>query len=404
MKCIIDISARYRVKDADSDTVVRAGTGQLQVNTSLSIPGITALYGPSGAGKTTLLRLIQGLESPLAGKITFGGIDLIGSGKAMSPEKRPIATVFQDTRVFGFKTVRSCLAAATRFTRHTLSPFSKAAPDWPKNYPENQTWFDLENMVDKPVMALSGGERQRLAIYIALLKKPRLLLLDEAFSAQDYLHKQRLWLYLRRLVQRNNLAILMVTHQIDDIIKMADDIILMDKGQIKDSGPVHRILPKLGHGAFSGLADLSSLAILVKRQQGWYIDDQKVIVEFDPSARHKDYINPDDQVPDSKESIMRVRVLASDVSLALEKPAGTSIQNILKARVIGLSFKQEGFFVDVKTRLSLSDDYEKPRLPKHSPYEGQEIIARISQSAFRSMNLKQMQSVWLLIKAFNIYQ
>lgn len=215
-----DVTRRYGVRD-----VVRHASFALQ-------PGrVTCLLGPSGCGKSTILRLIAGLEPLDGGEIRINGQIVSASGLTASPEQRGIGLVFQDNALFPHLTVRDNVGfgiqSLARQARHQLVDDLLAR-------------LHVGHLADKWPHTLSGGEQQRVAIARALAREPVLLLLDEPFSGLDGHLRAQIRRSLMADLQAVGTTVLIVTHDPDEAMLLADDLILMAEGWILQTGsPSH---------------------------------------------------------------------------------------------------------------------------------------------------------------------
>jgi molybdate transport system ATP-binding protein len=202
------------------------GKMQLNVELSLETGSFTVLSGPSGSGKTTLLRILAGLERADEGFIRQDERVWLDSAKKRSlpTQKRKVGFVFQDYALFPNMTVMENL-------RYGLRKDQKG-----KIIPELIGIMELEALVDRYPAKLSGGQKQRVALARALVPRPRLLLLDEPLSALDRSMRLRLQDYILEVHNRFNLTTFMVTHNMEEILKMADQACLLDHGRIRKQG------------------------------------------------------------------------------------------------------------------------------------------------------------------------
>lgn len=198
----------------------------MEVALRIEVGTITALTGPSGAGKTTLLRLIAGLVKPESGRIQFGDDVWLDSKKKVfqSPQQRRTGLVFQDYALFPHLTVRQNVA------------FGLDKGDDTARVDELLHEVELTQLADRKPHQLSGGQQQRVALARALVRRPRLLLLDEPLSALDRSMRQRLQDYLLNLHQSHQLTILLVTHDLAEIFRLADQVVEMDEGKVTRQG------------------------------------------------------------------------------------------------------------------------------------------------------------------------
>ncbi len=194
---------------------------------SLTVPdgSLTALLGPSGSGKSTLLRIIGGLESPDAGRVEIHGEDATG----VPPQRRGIGFVFQHYAAFKHMTVRENVAFGLRV----------------RKLPKDQVRDRVDELLSVVGLAgyqgrypsqLSGGQRQRMALARALAVEPKVLLLDEPFGALDAKVRADLREWLRRLHDEVHVTTLLVTHDQEEAMSIADQIAVMDHSKIEQVG------------------------------------------------------------------------------------------------------------------------------------------------------------------------
>jgi molybdate transport system ATP-binding protein len=207
----------------DLDISVRHTIGSfhlaLEFRTTVRLLAIT---GPSGSGKTTLVNMIAGLVTPEMGHIKLNGNALFERVRQINVpvHKRQIGYVFQDGRLFPHLSVRNNLLYGKWFAQ---SPSSI-------NFDTIVHLLGLENLLTRGTSQLSGGERQRVAIGRALLSAPKLLLMDEPLASLDPARKNDILPYIERLRDDLKIPILYVSHQPDEIHRLADDVLTMEKG------------------------------------------------------------------------------------------------------------------------------------------------------------------------------
>ncbi|HEY6779436.1 MAG TPA: sulfate ABC transporter ATP-binding protein, partial [Thermoleophilaceae bacterium] len=193
-------------------------------NVSLEVPdgSLTALLGPSGSGKSTLLRIIGGLEVPDEGQIVIHGED----STAVPPQRRGIGFVFQHYAAFKHMTVRDNVAFG-------LTVRKKPKAEIESRVSELLTIVGLAGYAKRYPSQLSGGQRQRMALARALAVEPRVLLLDEPFGALDAKVRAELREWLRRLHDEVHVTTLLVTHDQEEAMSIADRIAVMDNAHIE---------------------------------------------------------------------------------------------------------------------------------------------------------------------------
>jgi sulfate/thiosulfate transport system ATP-binding protein len=196
-------------------------------NVSISVPtgSLTALLGPSGSGKSTLLRVISGLEQPDDGRVVIEGNDVTG----LPPQRRGIGFVFQHYAAFKHMTVRKNVAFGLEIRRRPRAEIAKRVD-------ELLELVQLTGLAKRYPAQLSGGQRQRMALARALAVEPTVLLLDEPFGALDARVRKELRAWLRRLHEEVHVTTIFVTHDQEEAMEIADQIVLMNQGRIEQVG------------------------------------------------------------------------------------------------------------------------------------------------------------------------
>jgi len=194
--------------------------------------GATVLFGPSGAGKTMTLRCIAGLERPQRGRIELNGAPLSDAetGAFLPPEKRGFGVVFQEARLFPHLSVRANLLYG--------APDRKSAA-----LDEIVDLLGIESLLERHTQRLSGGEAQRVAIGRALLRQPRMLLMDEPLANIDSARKEELLPYLEALTKRAGCPILYVTHSVEEARRLGGRVVRIHDGQVSRTGGTELIRP-----------------------------------------------------------------------------------------------------------------------------------------------------------------
>src|SRR6266850_4834669 len=210
--------------------------------------GVTALFGRSGAGKTSVVNAIAGILRPERGRITIEGEPVFDSGRGIDvpTPKRRVGYVFQEGRLFPHLSVRQNLNYAGLFSRGMpASEFDRVV-----------ALLGLRDLLERRPGNLSGGEKQRVAIGRALLSDPRLLLLDEPLAALDAHRKSEILQYIELLRDEVKVPILYVSHAVEEVVRLADTVVLMSEGEVAASGAAEEIMGRpdlrLGTGAFEG--------------------------------------------------------------------------------------------------------------------------------------------------------
>lgn len=211
---------------------VRKQLGETRVEADIQLPdiGITALYGHSGAGKTSIINMIAGLITPDEGQIRVKDKLFFDSKEKINlpPEKRHTGYIFQDKRLFNFMSVQRNLLFSGK-TDATSSLFKTIIE-----------LLGLTKLLQRKPTQLSGGEAQRIAIGRALLSKPQLLLLDEPMSFLDHQLREQLMNYLEQIPKQFGIPIILVTHSLEEIERLADQIFLIENGHVNQTR--HRMI------------------------------------------------------------------------------------------------------------------------------------------------------------------
>jgi sulfate transport system ATP-binding protein len=194
---------------------------------SLEVPegSLTALLGPSGSGKSTLLRIVAGLEIPDAGAVRIDEEDV----SHVRPQKRGIGFVFQHYAAFTHMSVRENVAFGLRIRKRPKDEV-RARVD------ELLSLVGLTKWAEQRPSQLSGGQRQRMALARALAVQPKVLLLDEPFGALDATVRAELRTWLRRLHDEQHVTTVLVTHDQEEAMEVADRIAVMNAGQVEQVG------------------------------------------------------------------------------------------------------------------------------------------------------------------------
>jgi sulfate transport system ATP-binding protein len=211
---ITNVSKRFGSFVALDDVSVNIPSGQL-----------TALLGPSGGGKSTLLRIIAGLERADSGQVRIEGVDATG----LPPQKRNVGFVFQHYAAFKHLSVRRNVAFGLEIRRRPKAEIRERVD-------ELLRLVHLEQFGDRLPAQLSGGQRQRMALARALAVEPTVLLLDEPFGALDAKVRKELRDWLRRLHDEVHVTTVFVTHDQEEALEVADEIVVINDGRVEQVG------------------------------------------------------------------------------------------------------------------------------------------------------------------------
>lgn len=336
----------------------------LDVELDLPGRGISALFGPSGSGKTTILRCVAGLErAPHAFLVVAGMVWQDERRGVFVPTfRRPLGYVFQEASLFPHLTVRRNLDYGLR----RVAPSERRV-----QLGQAVDLLGIGDLLDRLPDRLSGGERQRVAIARALATSPRLLLMDEPLAALDLQRRSEILPYLERLHGELEIPLIYVSHQPDEVARLADHLVLLDRGRETASGPLAEMVTRLdlslAHGDAAGAVIEATVAA----------HDESFHLTYLEFAAGRVSIPREDLSVGTRR---RVRVLARDVSITLAPQTGTSILNILPARIAGLAEERPG---QVMVRLELT---------------GAAILARITAKSAAQLELREGRNVYAQIK------
>jgi molybdate transport system ATP-binding protein len=330
--------------------------------------GITALFGRSGAGKTTLVNLLAGLRRPERGRIVVDGHPLFDSaaGIDLRPEKRRLGYVFQESRLFPHLSVAGNLTYGLRRT-----PPGERHQDLDRIV----ELLDLGALLKRRPRTLSGGERQRVSIGRALLTSPRLLLMDEPLASLDIARKAEILPFIERLRDEIGLPIVYVSHALEEVIRLADTMVLMSEGRTVAMGPVEAIMSRLDLRPLTGRYEAGAVlsATVAETDDGFGL----TVLAF--AGRR--LLVPQLELP--RGTPLRVRVRARDVSLSLSRPLDSSVLNVIEGTVRELDGGDDPL-VDVLLDV------------------GAPLISRITRRSAQALRLAPGQRVFAQIKAVAI--
>lgn len=293
----------------------RLGASELDINLTLPARGISAIFGRSGAGKTSIINAISGLTKPQSGRIELNGTCLFDSMQEIDlpTHKRKIGYVFQDARLFPHFSIEGNLRFGMK-------------QDKPALFAEVVTLLALDPLLKRYPASLSGGEKQRVAIGRALLSEPALLLMDEPLASLDIPRKKEVMPFLERLADHIEIPIIYVTHSLQEILRLASHIAVVDQGKIVASGKLEEIWSSQTLKPWFSFADQSSLFLAkVAEQHASY-----ALTRVQLAENVSIWIQKVDVCLGVE---IRLQVRACDVSLTLVRPEQTSIRNVLPATI-----------------------------------------------------------------------
>jgi molybdate transport system ATP-binding protein len=346
--------------------VKRQGDFVLEAMIGAPTPGVIALFGRSGSGKSTLVNIISGLLPPDRGDVRLDGEVLTDTltGVAVPAEARRIGYVFQDARLFPHLSAQGNLRYGEKRARGV--PHSIAFADVVE-------LLGLAPLLARRPHQLSGGERQRVALGRALLSQPRLLLLDEPLASLDVARREEVLPYLEALRDQLSIPIVYVSHQFDEVLRLATHLVLLEAGKVLAEGPVYELSLRPELQAIIGSDQVGAVVDGVVTR----LDAQQGSAELAVGSGTLQLSLPDTR-PGAR---VRLHVLARDVILATQPVQGVSVRNALASTVIATRPDDTGMVlvtVDVGGAL---------------------LLARITESARAALKLRAGDAVWTLIKA-----
>ncbi len=351
------------------DVYKRRGAFTAQVTFNSPTPGVTALFGRSGCGKTTTIHMLAGLLRPERGHIRIGGTVLFDAAQGIDvpAEERGIGYVFQDARLFPHLTVRDNLGYGARRARGRAQQLK---------FEDVVELLGLARLLARRPAGLSGGERQRVAIGRALLAQPRLLLLDEPLASIDVARRGDLLPYLEDLRDRLNLPMVFVSHQFEEVLRLAGDVVVLQDGAVA------------GHGDVIAMSQSQALrAIVGPESLGAVVEGVTEEVEA-PSGLARIRVGGGTLLVESGDlrrgQSVRVQLLARDLILATSPPVGLSVRNSLTGTIA-----------------RLEPDGDRAWLV-FTDAGGVTLMVRVTDDARSALALRVGQPVWVLVKTVSL--
>jgi len=336
------------------------------LDVSFTIPktGITVLFGPSGSGKTSVLNLMSGLRNDedkennskfiLNNRVIDDSVHRI----RIEPWFRNIAYVFQDHRLFPHMNTKENILFGYKRCNSTLKP-----DDLIKK-------FKIEELLGHYPEQLSGGQKQRVSMVRALLSQPELLILDEPLSALDYTSRQELLPYIENIHKELDIPIVYVSHDIKEVLRLADYILIMNKGKIVDQGDIADLCisqPLLTQEEGASFILEARVTKIIKEDKLVQLDCGETILITAESMQLNDKI--------------RVLIHARDVSLCLSPPQDSSILNCVPICVEDLQTDENG------------------KLRVIAKIGEQTIVSLISHRSARQLNIEKGKNMYAQFKA-----
>jgi molybdate transport system ATP-binding protein len=349
----------------------RRGSFSLDARFELPTPGVVALFGRSGCGKTTLVNAIAGLLDADSGRVALDDLLLLDTEQQINvpPERRRIGYVFQDARLFPHLSVAANLKYGER----------RAPPQRFVTLDDVAGLLDLGRLMDRRTHQLSGGERQRVAIGRALLSQPRLLLLDEPLASLDAARRDEVLPYLETLRDQLAIPMVYVSHDFDEVLRLATYVVLMESGNTIAQGGVGEMSLNRGLRSIIGADAVGAIV-------------DGTVLGVDPSSGllrvklgHGELrVEAADATDAAAGATLRVQLLARDVIVATQEPRHLSVRNSLAGVIVAVT----------------SDDVDSDLIA--IDVGGTMIMARVTKAATRDLALEPGLPAWALVKAVSL--
>ncbi len=332
-------------------------------------PGITALFGRSGCGKSTTISMIAGLLRPDSGRVIVDDDVLLDTGRHVEVDARHrrIGVVFQDARLFPHLDVRDNLEYGLRRAHATAVHAIR--------FDDVLGMLGLEALLARRPHELSGGEKQRVALGRALLAQPRLLLLDEPLASLDAARREDVMPYLERVRDAFSIPIVYVSHQFDEVLRLATRMVLLEDGRAAAEGDLATVSRHPALRAIVGPDAVGAVltGIVTRVDAGLStvrVGDAELKVELDSAAEGQR---------------IQIQVLARDVIVATESPRGLSVRNVVPARIV-----------------AISPDVGRSVLVELEIGRAATVLARVTSRAAEELALARDMQAWVLIKTVSL--
>lgn len=337
----------------------------LDVDLTLPAQGITVLFGPSGSGKTTVLRCVAGLEQAHGIVALKDEVWQDSHNTVFKPTwQRDIGYVFQEASLFEHLNVRKNLNFGLRRVARPANTQSLDAAI---------ELLGIGHLLGRSVASLSGGERQRVAIARSLASQPKLLLLDEPLASLDLARRQEVLPWLERLHAELHIPILYVTHSVDELLRLADHVVMLEKGSVKVCAPLVDSMASTDISmAIGDEAGVLVLGEILAREEGVHLAQ----IRFGAQT----VWGPDQGLGIGQ--AVRLRIFARDVSLSLSPHVNTTIQNQFQGVIESIESDAHPSQVLVRVRCGACV-----------------VLSRVTRRALGHLGLKEGSHVWCQVKS-----
>jgi molybdate transport system ATP-binding protein len=345
------------------------GTFRLDSRIECESSGVIALFGRSGAGKSSIVNMLAGLLQPDCGYISFKDHVLFDSERGIDvpTQHRRVGYVFQEDRLFPHLSVR----------KNLLYGWNRV-PRSERRIQLDQVVevLGIEALLERGPGKLSGGEKQRVALGRALLANPRLLLMDEPLAALDQARKEDVLPFIERLRDDFEIPIVYVSHSMEEIVRLADTMVLVSDGRVEAVGDVDEVMGRLDLRPLTGRYEAG--AVINAKVSAHDHEFRLTELQFGGGVLRI----PQLEVPTG--TLLRLRIRARDVSLALSPPENISIQNVFPATIIDIG-SEPGAQVDLRLDAG-----------------GSVVWARITKRSLTTLGLAPGRGVYAMVKAIAV--
>ena len=341
----------------------RGSDFQLRVDCDIPLRGVTAIYGPSGSGKTSFLYCLAGLLQAERGSELVAGDRIWQQGDTiLATHRRKIGFVFQDSRLFPHLSVAGNLHYAEQRQSGNTGPTREQV----------EQWLQLDTLLERDIHQLSRGQQQRVAIARALLSAPDILLLDEPLANIDLAGRTRILNHLEQLQRDLDLPIIYISHDMEELARLADWLLIMEAGRITAAGSMLELCSRME----LAIAHEEQAAAIVTASVSGH-DAQYGLSELQLQGQPL-YVPA---VSSNPGSTVRLRIPARDVSICLQAPLKTSILNIIKATISEI---EAGSSPRLLLRLQIGEQF---------------LLARLTRKSIDTLQLRTGDTVYAQVKS-----
>lgn len=341
---------------------------ELDVDLNLPSTGVTVIYGASGSGKSSLLRCFAGLEKA-TGELLVNNNVWQNHATFLPTHKRQVGYVFQEASLFPHLTVMGNLNYGLKRQKAETNV---------KTLDSLISLMGIQHLLDRKPDKLSGGEKQRVAIARALAAKPNLLLMDEPMAALDIARKQEILPFITSLRDELDIPVLYVTHSTNELIRLADHMLLMHEGKVIEQGSLNKTMSLLDKQRLPAQTPSVIIeAIISEIDSRWHLAK----ASFNGGEI---WLRDQQFLPQQK---VRFMVMDKDVSIALNTTQDTSVSNILPAIVDSIADGDHPAICTIK--LKLGETF---------------LLSRLTKKSLHQLNIGVGDHVWAQIKLVAIVE